>query len=148
MDDLLNHQSNSYLNHEYLAQHWTPMSFSEVFNALQDARLKFACSANPTHFFGEHFLVPSQRAFLAPIVDTATRQTARDMLVNRQFRHDYWIKGGLQLPDTQAQRPCVRPALCWCAARLWSVRRWCKPLTEKNYPCCKSCNVWPEPTEP
>ncbi|MES2948622.1 MAG: class I SAM-dependent methyltransferase [Pseudomonadota bacterium] len=103
MDDLLNHPSNSYLNHEYLVQHWTPMSFSQVFDLLQDARLKFACSAIPTHYFDEHFLVPSQREFLKQIADTCTRETARDMLVNRQFRQDYWIKGGLQMPATEAQ---------------------------------------------
>ncbi|MES2582176.1 MAG: methyltransferase regulatory domain-containing protein [Pseudomonadota bacterium] len=103
MDDLAHQQSNSYLNHEYLVQHWTPMSFSEVAYALQDARLRFACSAVPTHFFDEHFLVPSQREWLAQITDATTRETARDMLVNRQFRQDYWIKGGLQMPATQAQ---------------------------------------------
>lgn len=103
MDDLAHHQSNSYLNHEYLVQHWTPMSFCDVAQALQDARLRFACSAVPTHFFDEHFLVPSQREWLAQITDATTRETARDMLVNRQFRQDYWIKGGLQMPAAQAQ---------------------------------------------
>ncbi len=33
--------------------------------------------------FAEYFLVPSQREFLATITDTTTRETARDMLVNR-----------------------------------------------------------------
>ncbi len=103
MDDLLNHQSNSYLNHEYLVQHWTPMSFCQVFDLLQDARLRFAGSAIPTHYFDEHFLVASQREFLQQITDTSTRETARDMLVNRQFRQDYWVKGGLQMPATEAQ---------------------------------------------
>ncbi len=103
MDDLAHQQSNSYLNHEYLVQHWTPMSFCEVSDALQDARLKFACSAIPTHFFDEHFLVASQREFLKQITDAPTCETARDMLVNRQFRQDYWVKGGLQMPATEAQ---------------------------------------------
>lgn len=103
MDDLAHHQSNSYLNHEYLVQHWTPMSFSEVAHALQDARLRFAGPAIPTHFFDEHFLVAQQREWLAQLTDATTRETARDMLVNRQFRQDYWIKGGLQMPPTQAQ---------------------------------------------
>lgn len=102
MDDLAHQQSNSYLNHEYLVEHWTPMSFSEVAHALQDARLRFACPAIPTHFFDEHFLVPAQREWLAQITDATTRETARDMLVNRQFRQDYWIKGGLQMPAVQA----------------------------------------------
>ena len=102
MDDLAHQQSNSYLNHEYLVQHWTPMSFCDVAKALQDARLRLACSAVPTHFFDAHFLVPSQREWLAQITDATTRETARDMLVNRQFRQDYWIKGGLQMPAAQA----------------------------------------------
>jgi hypothetical protein len=102
MDDLQRQPSSSYLNHEYLVQHWTPMSFSEVFDALHEARLKFACSAIPTHFFDAHFLVPAQREFLAQIADFRTRETARDLLVNRQFRQDYWIKGGLAMPAAQA----------------------------------------------
>lgn len=128
MDDLAHQQSNSYLNHEYLVQHWTPMSFSEVANALQDARLRFACSSVPTHFFDEHFLVPSQREWLAQITDATTRETARDMLVNRQFRQDYWIKGGLQMPAAQAQEVLraarvvlVRPVSALSAAVVQSV---------------------------
>lgn len=102
LDDLLHHPADSYLNHEYLVQHWTPMSFCDLAAALQDAKLTFACSAIPTHHYDDHFLVPTQQALLAQVPDGVTRETLRDVLVNRQFRQDYWIKGGLQLPVVQA----------------------------------------------
>lgn len=107
MDDLQNHSSNSYINHEYLVQHWTPMSFCDVFSHLQDAKLRFACSALPTHHDDAHFLVPAQRDVLAGISDFCTRETTRDFLINRQFRQDYWIKGGLNLSASHARETLI-----------------------------------------
>jgi SAM-dependent methyltransferase len=108
MDDLLQRQTSSYLNHEYLVQHWTPMSFCQVFDALQPAKLKFACSATPVHHTDAHFLIDSQRALLASIAHFSTRETTRDFLVNRQFRQDYWVKGGLPLSPARAQEALLQ----------------------------------------
>ncbi len=108
MDDLLHRQTNSYINHEYLVQHWTPMSFCQVFDALQPAKLRFACSATPVHHHDAHLLIDSQRTLLAGITDFSTRETTRDFLVNRQFRQDYWVKGGLHLSPARAQEALLQ----------------------------------------
>ncbi|OFW28202.1 MAG: hypothetical protein A3H97_23965 [Acidobacteria bacterium RIFCSPLOWO2_02_FULL_65_29] len=42
-------------------------------------------------------LSADQQAFLKDIPDPMFRQTARDFMVNQQFRRDYWVKGPRRL---------------------------------------------------
>lgn len=90
-------QDPGYLAHEYFNQDWLPMSFTEVSQWLEPAKLHYACSAN----YGKHVDVVNmsadQQEFLEKIDYLPFRETVRDFIVSESFRTDYWIKGPLQL---------------------------------------------------
>ena len=104
IDHLMAQPPSSYVNHEYLVDHWTPMSFCDVHRTLSEAKLQFACSALPTHHNDGYFLSAPQRDMLMHITDFATRETTRDFLVHRRFRQDYWVKGGLHMSPDHARQ--------------------------------------------
>lgn len=87
----------NYLAHEFFNHYWQPQSFSSIRPALNAAKLDFAGSAA----FSDHVdvlnLTPEQVAFLSQIPDATFRENTRDFMVNRQFRQDYWVKGGRRL---------------------------------------------------
>lgn len=86
-------QNRNYVAHEYFNRDWLPMSFADIAEALEPAKVSFACSAT----FSEHVealhLSPEQQALLNEIADPIFRQSVRDFMVNQQFRRDYWVKG-------------------------------------------------------
>ncbi len=96
-------QSRHYLAHEYFNRDWQPMLFAEVAEWLGAARLTFAATASSGDTFAELTLTPEQRQFLAAIPDPTLRETSRDFLLNRQFRGDYWNKGGRRLPPVEQE---------------------------------------------
>lgn len=90
-------QNRHYLAHEYFNRDWGPMSFSEMGQWLGPAKLTYACSANYLDHIEVLNLTAGQRAFVAEIPDPMFRQAVRDMIVNQQFRRDYWVKGAPRL---------------------------------------------------
>src|SRR5439155_19321850 len=96
-----------YLAHEYFNRDWTAMLFAELAASLAPAKLSYACSA---HYF-DHIdtlnLTPEQHAFLTQIPDPMLRQSARDFVVNQQFRLDYWVRGARRLSPLE-QREALR----------------------------------------
>jgi len=98
-------QNRHYLAHEYFNRDWGPMSFSEMADWLGPAKLTYACSANYLDHIEGMNLTTEQRAFLAEIPDPMFRQSVRDLIVNQQFRRDYWVKGAPRLSAyEQAER--------------------------------------------
>lgn len=89
----LKSQNRNYLAHEYFNRDWKPMLFSEVAQWLEPAKVSFACSALYSDHFDIFNLVPAQVDLLNQIPDPVFQQSARDFIVNRQFRKDYWVKG-------------------------------------------------------
>lgn len=87
-----------YLAHEYFNQNWRPMYFTEVAEAMSEAKLSFACSANYADLLDEVWMTPEQVALMEAAPNDVLAQTTRDYLVNQQFRRDIWIKGGERLP--------------------------------------------------
>lgn len=85
-----------YISHEYLNRDWAPMGFAELARRLDSAKLGFACSATPSQHFDLHFLTADQHRQLAALPDPTLRESVRDFMLNRRFRKDYWIKGGLR----------------------------------------------------
>lgn len=94
-------QSADYLAHEYFNEDWMPMDFTALSQWLEPAKLTFACSATPYDHVDALSLTPEQRAVVDKIPDPSFRQATRDLLVNQQFRRDYWVKGPRKLPTLQ-----------------------------------------------
>ena len=87
----------NYLAHEYFNSHWQAAPFSAIAPVLGEAKLEFAASAAYPDHVDPLNLTPEHLAFLAHIPDATLREVTRDFLVNRQFRHDYWVKGARRL---------------------------------------------------
>ncbi len=86
-----------YLAHEYFNRDWHPMPFATMADWLAPAKLQYACSAHLLDHVDAINLTPEQQSFLAEIPDRMFRESARDFIVNAQFRRDYWVKGARQL---------------------------------------------------
>lgn len=87
----------NYLAHEYFNRDWLPMSFAEMAEWLQPAKLDFGCSATYLDHLPMLHLTAEQTALLDELPDPIFRQSVRDFIVNQQFRRDYWIKGPRKL---------------------------------------------------
>ncbi|WP_242445693.1 class I SAM-dependent methyltransferase [Chromatium okenii] len=90
-------QNRNYLAHEYFNRNWEPMHFATIANWLMPAKLNYACSAHYLDHVSAMNLTADQQAFLQEIPDVLFRETARDFMVNQQFRRDYWIKGARRI---------------------------------------------------
>lgn len=94
-----------YLAHEYLNRDWAPMSFARMRGWMEGARLQFGTSANYLDHVPMLNLSTAQQEMLASISDAGLRETARDFIVNRLFRRDYWVRGTRRLaPADRAER--------------------------------------------
>jgi len=100
-------QTKNYLAHEYFNRDWQPMLHSEFCRWFQPAKVAFACSALYSDHFDVFNLLPPQVDILNRIADPMFRQSARDFVVNRQFRKDYWVKGPRRL-EASEQRSALR----------------------------------------
>lgn len=98
--NLKGHNRN-YLAHEYFNRDWQPMLFSEFARWLEPAKVSFACSALYVDHFDAFNLLAPQVEILGKIPDANFRQSARDLVINRQFRKDYWVKGPRRLESAE-----------------------------------------------
>jgi SAM-dependent methyltransferase len=94
-------QNRNYLAHEYFNADWHPMYFADMAKWLAPAKLTFACSTHLLDHIDAINLTETQQKFLNGIADLQLRQTARDFVVNQQFRKDYWVKGVRSLPPLE-----------------------------------------------
>lgn len=83
----------AYIAHEFLNDTWEPVNFADISRIFAEARLTYACPADPGRFLSTLGLAEEQRAFLNSIQDPVLQETVRDFLLNTQFRKDYWLKG-------------------------------------------------------
>jgi len=90
-------QNRSYLVHEYMNKDWEPFYFKDVATEMADAKLTFLGSANLLDHVDVLNLTEEQRTVLGTIEDPTLRETARDYLVNQQFRRDIFVKGAVPL---------------------------------------------------
>lgn len=82
-----------YLAHEYFNRDWHPMPFAHMRRWMEGARLQYAASASLLDHVPMLNMSPAQQELLAQIPDPGFRETARDFIVNRHFRRDYWVRG-------------------------------------------------------
>ena len=97
-------QNPSYLAHEYLNRDWNVMYFTEVAEMLKEAKLEYACTARLLDSLDnlESMNMPEEAlAFLAGISHPLLREEMRDYYINRQFREDLYVKGGIKLTPQQ-----------------------------------------------
>jgi SAM-dependent methyltransferase len=100
-------QPRAYWPHEFLNAHWQPHWCSDVFAAAASVGLVHAADALPSLLREELALPAPARQALAGITCTAARAQAADVLLDRRYRVDVFVKGGpAPLPDgeTLAQR--------------------------------------------
>jgi len=90
-------QNRIYLTHEYFNEVWNPSHFSSMVQMMAEANLSYGCSASYLDHIEVVNLTSEQLKFLAEIKDPVLKETARDFMVNRYFRRDYWIKNSQAL---------------------------------------------------
>ena len=94
-----------YVVHEYFHASWTPVFFGQMVEALEAAKLSFACSANVTDQLVGLTLPPAVSEELGKIPDPVFRETVRDFCRNTQFRRDFFVRGARPLtPEEQRRR--------------------------------------------
>ncbi|MFZ6644386.1 class I SAM-dependent methyltransferase [Undibacterium sp. TJN25] len=110
-------QNRHYVAHEYFNRDWHPMHFSTMLNWLAPAKLSFACSVNLIDDVPEINLTAEQQALLKSIPDSNFRETTFDMIVNQQFRRDYWIKGARKLNSVERGEALRKLRVVLCGPR-------------------------------
>jgi len=99
--DSLRHKSPNYIAHEYLNGDWTAFYHADVTRELTAAKLDFAGAAVPMEQIDDLTLSPAAQALAAEATDSAAAETLRDVLTNRSFRRDLFVKGGERLTTTE-----------------------------------------------
>ncbi len=93
----LRHKSPNYIAHEYLNSDWTAFYHADVTRDLAAAKLEFAGTAVPMEQLDDLTLPPAARELAAEATDPTAAETLRDVLTNRSFRRDLFVKGGERL---------------------------------------------------
>lgn len=93
-----------YLVGEYLNTYWDVTHHSVICEKLQSAKLEYALSAHATDLMDSLNLTGEQQEYLAQFRGTPLYETCRDLIVNRQFRTDYFVKGARRLGPAAQQR--------------------------------------------
>ncbi|MFG0463892.1 class I SAM-dependent methyltransferase [Pseudomonas putida] len=98
-------QDRQYVAHEYFNRDWNCMYFTDVVDALAEAKVEFAATASPFDSVENINLTPEGLAFLQNIEHPIMREQARDYFVNQQFRKDLYTRGAARLSvKEQSQR--------------------------------------------
>jgi len=95
--DRLRKLPSAYLAHELLTRDWQAFAFADVAAELADAKLTYLGSAHLTDHVDRVNFTEEQQRLLAGIGDPLTNESARDMIVGRQFRRDIFVKGFTRL---------------------------------------------------
>ena len=106
----ISEQNRNYLAHEYFTRDWELMTFSDVAQWLDAAKLSFAASAHLLDHTDAVNLTPEGQKLLAGIAHPILRQTVRDYFINQQFRRDIFVKGIRHLTRLeQLEALCAQP---------------------------------------
>ena len=97
----IKNSDRAYVAHEYFNRDWFPTSFARLSEWLAPAKLDYACSANYFETVDAWNFSAEQQALLKEHPDAKFRETVRDLMLNKWFRRDYWVKGlrKLSLPE-------------------------------------------------
>ena len=89
--------NKNYLAHEYFNKDWEPMPFARVASYFENAKLKFATSANLLDSIDSINFTKEALEFLRKYKNPTLQETLRDYFINQQFRRDIFVKGGIRL---------------------------------------------------
>ena len=89
--------NHDYLAHEYFNRDWICMYFSEVAEIFQSAKVEFACTASLIEQRNELILPQNCIEILKNIENPIMREQVKDYFLNRQFRKDLSVRGGIRL---------------------------------------------------
>jgi SAM-dependent methyltransferase len=114
----LQSKKKSYLAHEYFNRDWHPMHFSQVAVELGSCGLSYLGQADFSDTYDEWRLSEKQRALLSGIVDPVLRETTCDIILDRRFRRDYWMRSE---PATAISPPSRLELRLWVPSTIRSV---------------------------
>jgi SAM-dependent methyltransferase len=106
-------QDPRYLAHEFLNRDWHPVMFSDVAEAMQDARTNYIGSATTMENIDAVAVPEGVLPVLAKTTDAAVRETIRDIASAKNFRRDLWRKGGETLPVQEHLAMLDAVTLAW-----------------------------------
>lgn len=99
--DGLAKQQKAYLAHEYLNAEWTPFYCTDVRADFEGAKLSYVGQVQLSDQVDVVNYTSDQRKLLGEIKDPAFRDLVGDMMTNRQFRRDLFVRGRLPLEPLQ-----------------------------------------------
>jgi SAM-dependent methyltransferase len=83
----------SYMAHEMLTEHWRPVFFADLCEALAPARLDYVGSATLVENLPDMILEPAQRAIWDSLPEGTPRELVKDLCIARPFRRDVFLRG-------------------------------------------------------
>ena len=100
----------TYVAHEMLNDHWRAFFVHEVWRRMARVKLDYVGSAALVDNFLPFQLEPEQRAIIDSLPDGEARELATDLVTNRQFRRDIFVRGRRPLSPNGAWRdlPLIR----------------------------------------
>lgn len=99
MLDQLEHADRSYIAHEFCNAHWSLFHPGEVAAEVAPAGLTYIGQARTLDDIDGFWLTPAQSALLADEPDVAERQSLRDLILDRRFRNDLFVRDGKPLGE-------------------------------------------------
>jgi SAM-dependent methyltransferase len=96
-------QDARYIAHEYLNQDWHPLMFTDVANAMLEAKCRYIGSATLAENIDTVSVPPNMVPILAETHDPSLRETLRDIGCAQAFRRDLYRKGIAPLPAVEQQ---------------------------------------------
>lgn len=95
-------EDRAYLAHEYLNEQWSLHFHDDVARAVAPAGLEYVGQARVLDAFDQFNLTAAQAKLLAAQDAGAGSELLRDMMTDRRFRRDVYIRGERQLTPAQA----------------------------------------------
>jgi SAM-dependent methyltransferase len=111
-------QKTAYLAHEYFNRDWHPMHFAQVAAELLPLGLTYLGQADYSDSYDQWRLNDAQQALLADIEDPLLRETTRDIILDRRFRRDYWVRSE---PATAISSPSRLELRLWVPSAIRSA---------------------------
>lgn len=94
----------TYVAHEFLNEHWQPLYFTQVAEAMQKAKLSYVGSSKVFRMIDNVNLPASAQQHLQQIPSPQLREVLRDFYLNTVFRQDLYVRGPRRLMPQERER--------------------------------------------